>query len=90
MIELLRSGSLKPSDFAYVRAGFFPGAAKHYTELVKEAGKLERVVVVNRTTLGDDRISAYELHFEKGVYQTWLGVATDGRVSSFGMRKKVQ
>jgi CubicO group peptidase (beta-lactamase class C family) len=87
-IELLRSGSLKPSDFAYVRAGFFPGAAKHYAELVKEAGTLERVVVMNRTTLGDDRISEYELHFEKGVYQARIGVAADGRISTFGMRKK--
>jgi hypothetical protein len=89
VIGLLASGSLKPSDFAYVRAGFFPGPANHYAKLVKDAGKLERVVVLNRFTLGDDRISQYELHFGKGVYQAALGVATDGRVSSFGMREKV-
>ena len=88
VIGLLASGSLKPSDFAYVRAGFFPGAAEHYTKLVQEAGRLERVVVMNRTTLGDDRISEYELHFEKGVYQARIGVAADGRISTFGMRKK--
>src|SRR5688572_29107297 len=88
VIGLLASGSLKPSDFAYVRAGFFPDAANHYSKMVKDAGKLERVVVMNRTTLGDDRISDYELHFEKGVFTARLGVAGDGRVSAFGMRKK--
>ncbi|HEX6065508.1 MAG TPA: hypothetical protein VFZ04_14855 [Longimicrobiales bacterium] len=43
---------------------------------------------MNRTTLGDDRISEYELHFEKGVYQARIAVAADGRIATFGMRKK--
>jgi hypothetical protein len=70
-------------------AGFFPGAAEHYAKLVKAAGRLERVVVMQRTTLGDDRVSDYELHFEKGVFTARIGVAADGRISTFGMRSKV-
>ena len=88
VLAAFAGGSIKPADFAYVRAGFFPGAGEHYTKLVKEAGKLERVVIMNRFALGDDRISEYELHFEKGVYQARMGVAADGRISMFGMRKK--
>jgi CubicO group peptidase (beta-lactamase class C family) len=81
-------GALGPASFAYVRAGFFPGAAERYTQLLRSAGNLNRVVVQERYTLGDDRISSYEVHFENGVYLSTLGVAPDGRISTFTLRRK--
>ena len=90
VLDAVARGELKPADFAYVRAGFFPGAANHYTGLLKDAGALQRVVVLSRRTLGDDRISSYEAHFEKGVYLASLGVAPDGKISTFSLRPKPQ
>jgi hypothetical protein len=80
--------ALQPADFAYVRAGFFPNGARRYAQLLSNAGNLTRVVVLQRRTLGDDRISSYELHFDKGVYLSTLGVAPDGRISTFTLRRK--
>jgi hypothetical protein len=76
VIELLRSGSLKPSEYLLVR----PRIARSF---VKKAGKLERVVVMKGITLGDDLISGYELHFADGLYPR-IGVAADGRISTLG------
>ena len=81
-------GALTPEDFAYVRAGFFPGAAQRYTQLLKNAGNVQRVVVMERYTLGDDRMSSYEVHFDNGVFLSTLGVAPDGRISTFSLRRK--
>jgi CubicO group peptidase (beta-lactamase class C family) len=80
--------ALQPADFAYVRAGFFPNAARRYAQLLSSAGDLTRVVVLERRTLGDDRISSYEVHFDNGVYLSTLGVAPDGRISTFTLRRK--
>ena len=79
---------LKPAAFAYVRAGFFPGSANYYTGMLKTAGALQNVVLLERRTLGDDVISSYEAHFDKGVFIGTLGVAPDGRLSTFSLRPK--
>ena len=88
VIANIAAKGLQAADFAYVRAGFFPGGANHYAGMVKSAGALKNVALLERRTLGDDVISTYEAHFDKGVYISTLGVAPDGRLSSFSMRVK--
>ncbi len=83
LLDTIRDGKLTPADFAYVRAGFFPGAAKSYENLLKQLGKPSRVVLVERTDIGDDRVYQYELTFGERVLYYRVAVAPDSRVSSF-------
>jgi N-acyl-D-amino-acid deacylase len=88
LLDTIREGKLTPADFAYVRAGFFPGAADFYSQQLKRLGKPTKTVLVERREIGDDRVYLYELTFGDRVYYTRLGLAPDDRVSSFSLREK--
>ena len=88
ILDITREGKLTPAEFAYVRAGFFPGAAKAYEDLLKRIGKPTKATLVQRTEIGDDRIHVYELAFPTGTFIARLGLAPDGRVSVFSMGPK--
>ncbi len=88
VLDALRSGTLTPAEFAYVRAGFFPGAADFYKRRLGELGKPSRAVLVRRREIGDDRIYTYELAFGDQAYYATLGLAPDDRVSQFSLRPK--
>ena len=45
ILAATRDGRLSPNDFAYVRAGFFPGAAKAYQEMLAGLGKPDSVAM---------------------------------------------
>ena len=88
ILDAARDGKLTPSDFAYVRAGFFPGAAQRYATLLTRLGKPTRMQLVERFTLGDDRVSVFELTFTEGIWNARLALAPDGRVSAFALSRK--
>ena len=88
ILDLTRDGKLTPAEFAYVRAGFFPNAAKAYENELKRLGKPTRTVVMERSELGDDKISVYEVTFGDRTFVVQLGHAPDDRVSSFAMSPK--
>lgn len=88
ILDITRAGKLTPAEFAYVRAGFFPGAAKAYEQLLTRMGKPTRATLVQRQEVGDDRIYAYEVTFPAGTWIVRMGLAPDGRVSAFSMGPK--
>ena len=85
--ELLASvaaGRLAPADFAYVRAGFFPEGAKYYQEMLAAAGTPEKLTLLDRHELGDDRIYTYEAAYPSSKrFQVTVGLAPDGKISNF-------
>jgi len=87
LLVLASDGKLTPGELAYVRAGFFPDAAKAYEKLLKGAGELRRLDLLEARMMGDDRVHWYRALFEKGTFKFMLGLAPDGKVSSFGIRK---
>ncbi|WP_240359289.1 serine hydrolase domain-containing protein [Pyxidicoccus trucidator] len=88
LLEKAREGTLAPADFAYVRAGFFPGIAKLYQEHLRELGPTGRLVLVERSTLGDDRQYTYLVTFGTKTYQFAVGLAPDDRLASIRMRPR--
>lgn len=88
ILDSLRAGTLTPAEFAYVRAGFFPAAAKAYEDQLKRLGSPTRTVLVERREIGDDRVYLYELTFGDRTYLARLGLAPDDRVSLFSLREK--
>ena len=88
LLDEARAGTLVPSEFAYVRAGFFPDGAKSIQEQLRARGPSQRLVLVQRMEKGDDRIFVYEVAFaDRTMYYT-VALAPDDRVSLFQLRKK--
>lgn len=81
-------GRLSPDDFAYVRAGFFPGAAKRYAEMLGPLGTPQRLTLLERHELGDDRIYTYEAAYGERKKLVTIGFAPDDRISTFSVRQR--
>ena len=88
LLDTIREGKLTPADFAYVRAGFFPDAAKFYEERLKQLGQPTRLQLLDRREIGDDRVYLYELAYPDRPRYVRVGFAPDDRVSSFGLRER--
>lgn len=82
------AGSLKPQEFAYVRAGFFPGAANAYAGMLKESGPLKGLTLMEARELGDDRIRVYDGEFEKRTVRIRIAVAPDGKIAAFSLNPR--
>lgn len=88
LLDDARSGKLDPAEFAYMRAGFFPGAAKAIQEQLRNLGSVQKLVLVERVEKGDDRFFTYEVEFANRVMYCTVGLAPDDRVSQFQLRAK--
>jgi len=89
LLDLTRSGTLSRTEFAYVRAGFFPDAADRYKRRLVALGPVSRMQLLRRQELGDDRLYLYQLTFDDGSTRyVEMGLAPDDRVSSFSLRER--
>jgi CubicO group peptidase (beta-lactamase class C family) len=88
LLDTIRDGKLTPAEFAYVRAGFFPDAAKFYEDQLKKLGPQQRLVLLDRREIGDDRVYIYEVVFPSGSRYVRVGLAPDDRVSTFSLRAR--
>jgi CubicO group peptidase (beta-lactamase class C family) len=89
LLDQARAGKLQPTEFAYVRAGFFPTEAQYYQAELERLGQPSRISLVEHRELGDDRVYTYELTFGSQAYYATLGLAPDNRLSSFSLSEKV-
>jgi hypothetical protein len=89
LLRLTRDGQLSPTDFAYVRSGFFPDVAKAYQERLLKLGVVQQVSLLQRKVLGDDRVYTYELGYGTESLIVTLGLAPDDKVSLFTIRSKL-
>jgi len=88
LLRLTKDGRLSPAEFAYVRAGFFPDVAKAYQEQLATLGAIQRVSLLERKVLGDDRVSTYEVGNAAASLIVTLGLAPDDKISLFSIRPK--
>lgn len=77
------AGTLSPSEFAYVRAGFFPGRAAFYKERLGSLGPVTSLTLLERRELGDDTIHTYEAAYASAVMRVRVAVAPDGKLAGF-------
>jgi hypothetical protein len=87
LLDDARAGTLTASEFAYVRAGFFPEVAEEIRKQLETLGPTTEMVLVKKTEKGDDRIFTYEVSFGEEVRYYTAGLAPDGRLSRFGLRE---
>ena len=88
LLQKARDGSLAPSEFAYVRAGFFPDGAKAYQQRLQELGAPGRLALVKRNDLGDDRVYTYQVAFAARTMYYTVALAPDDKVSQFSLREQ--
>jgi hypothetical protein len=87
LVEAARRGALSPADFAYA-GSFFPDEAKDVAQELTSAGDLQRVKLLERRELGDDRVYLYELGFTARTLLLRLGLAPDDRMVIFSLTQK--
>jgi hypothetical protein len=86
LLEAASGGRLRPEEFGYVRAGFFPETAEAYRKLLGDLGAPRRIDLLDRREAGDDRIYRYEVAYAGKTLRVTLGLAPDGQISVFGIR----
>lgn len=87
LLETARDGKLSPTDFAYVRAGFFPDAAKAYQDDLGRLGSINTLTLMDRREIGDDRVYVYRVSFANGTRDLQVAFAPDQRVAGFSLRR---
>lgn len=80
------AGTLAPTEFAYVRAGFFPETARAYASMLRDAGELRGVALLEIRELGDDRVYTYDVALAQRTLRLRVAVAPDGKLAAFGLR----
>ena len=88
VLSALKENRLQPSDFAYVRAGFFPRAAERYAQLLRAQSAPSQPVLLQRRQVGDDRISIYDVAFGATVLRVSFALAPDGKIAAFAMQAR--
>jgi CubicO group peptidase (beta-lactamase class C family) len=81
LLGRLGVGSLGPAEFAYVPLGYFPSTANEYRELLQDRAAPDRVELLERTQLGDDRIYHYRVTYPNATFDVTLSLAPDDRLS---------
>lgn len=84
LVDQAAAGTLRPKQF--VLASFFPESARHYRKLLAPLGAANRFDLLKEETLGDDRVTTWDVVFGEKVLRITLGIAPDGRVATFGAR----
>ena len=85
LLDQTARGALKPEDFAFVRAGFFPGAAQHFAKMLEPLGAPRELVLLKRSEFGDDTSYVYRVVFADVVLRVGVQFAPDGRLANFGV-----
>ncbi|WP_224240187.1 serine hydrolase domain-containing protein [Hyalangium gracile] len=87
-LEQARAGTLTAANFAYMRGGFTPERAKAYQEHLQTLGPAGPLVLLERATMGDDRVYKYKVPFGAKSFLLTIGLTPDDRVTIFRLREQ--
>ena len=88
LLEQARAGALVPADFAHMQAGFFPAGAKAIQEQLRTLGQAQRMTLVSRAELGDDRVFTYEVAFGSLTMLYQVAFAPNGSAAQFSLQPR--
>lgn len=80
LLEAAGEGKLTPHDLPYSRWSFAE-QAKQYEELLRPLGAPQRLDLLDRRDLGDDRAFTYAAVYDGRAVRVQIALAPDGRVS---------
>ncbi len=88
LLDAAAKGGLRPEDFAYVRAGFFPEGAKGLETTLASLGPPTAVSLLRRMDLGDDRVHIYDVRYATRAFHVVFELAPDGKVAGLSVRPR--
>ncbi len=83
LLDNVRTGTLDSTDFAYLRADFFPVGAKVIQEQLRTLGPRQSIALVSKSEMGDDRIFTYEVAFGGRTMYYKVAITPNDKVSLF-------
>jgi CubicO group peptidase (beta-lactamase class C family) len=86
LLEATAAGTLRESEFEYLRAGFFPAVPAAYQKLLAPLGRVERIELLERRERGDDTVVSFRAVIGSQPFRVDLSVTPSGRFSSYGLR----
>jgi CubicO group peptidase (beta-lactamase class C family) len=86
ILEAAAEGRLRPEEFSYVRAGFFPRAVTEFQEALQDMGDPREIALLERRLLGDDLGYRYRVAYKSKTVLVWLNLSPDGKISDFYLR----
>ncbi len=88
LLDDARAGTLAPTDFGYMHAGFFPEGATAMQERLRTLGPVQTIALVSKAELGDDRTFTYEVTFDGRTMYYKVAFAPNDKVSQFRLLEK--
>ena len=85
LLVATQEGTLTPRELPYLR-GDFVSLAKTYQELLRPLGAPQRLSLLDRRELGDDRFYTYAALYGARTLRVQVGFAPDGRVSAYDIQ----
>lgn len=85
LLEAAAAGTLSPSEFAYVRAGFFPERANAYQARLGPLGPVRSLTLLAREEIGDDLEHLYDAAYDERVLRVRVTVAPDGKLAGLSI-----
>ena len=86
LLEATQSGTLRETEFEYLRPGFFPAAPLAYKKLLDEGGPVQRIEVLEQRELGDDRVLKLRAVLGGKALLIDLSITPSGRFSSYELQ----
>jgi CubicO group peptidase (beta-lactamase class C family) len=86
LLEATAAGTLRESEFEYLRVGFFPTVPAAYQKLLAGRGPVQRIELLERWERGDDTVLRLRAMVGDQPFRIDLSVTPSGRFSSYGLQ----
>ena len=85
LLRIASEGKLQPEHIPFARQGFIGQAGPYYAELLRPLGPLQRLELIERRELGDDRVFTYDAVYRDRTMRVRFALAPGDRVSVFAI-----
>ena len=79
LLQQAAAGTLRPKEFVF--PSWVPGYTRRYGKMLGPLGAATRIELLEEQTLGDDRVTTWDVAFGEKVLRVTLAVAPDGRIA---------
>lgn len=86
LLEATMTGTLRESEFEFLRVGFFPALPTAYKKLLAGPGPVESMELLDRWERGDDTVLRFRAIVGSKPFLVNLSVTPTGRFSAYSLR----
>ncbi|MDZ7651384.1 MAG: serine hydrolase domain-containing protein [Burkholderiaceae bacterium] len=90
LLEATAAGTLRESEFEFLRVGSFPAFASAYRKLLEELGPVTRIELLDRWERGDDTVLSFLAVVGSKPFLVDLSVTPAGRFSTYTLRAEAR